>query len=85
MLSTTYIVDVYYEEEGKEDGEKSIFVKVPLTGEASKDFKQVWFLSRSLAENISGLHSGQCEGIWDVHECSASSAAVPGKVLRWDK
>ena len=54
MLSTTYIVDVYYEEEGKEDGEKSIFVKVPLTGEASKDFKQVGVLSGSLAENISG-------------------------------
>ena len=41
MLSTTYIVDVYYEEEGKENVKKSIFVKVPLTGDASKDFKQV--------------------------------------------
>ena len=41
MLSTTYIVDVYYEEEGKENVKKSIFVKVPLMGEASKDFKQV--------------------------------------------
>ena len=41
MLSTTYIVDVYYEEEGKENVKKSIFVKVPLMGDASKDFKQV--------------------------------------------
>ena len=66
MLSTTYIVDVYYEEEGKEDGEKSIFVKVPLTGEASKDFKQVGVLSGSLAENISGWF----RSMWENTRCT---------------
>ena len=35
LLSTTYIVDVKYEYSG-EEGEKSIFVKVPLTGDAAK-------------------------------------------------
>ena len=41
-MSTTFIVDVYFSEDGKEEEEKkSIFVKVPLTGDSSKNFKQV--------------------------------------------
>merc|ERR1711892_298310 len=42
LLSTTFIVDVFFQEEEEGDEEKkSIFVKIPLIGEASKNFKQV--------------------------------------------
>ena len=35
------MVDVFFSEDGHEDEKKSIFVKVPLTGDSSKNFKQV--------------------------------------------
>ena len=43
LLSTTFVADVYYVEDGNDSEveKKSIFVKVPLTGDASKNFKQV--------------------------------------------
>ena len=44
-------MDVYFSHEKQENQDlekKSIFVKVPLTGEASKNFKQVIFVSYSL-------------------------------------
>ena len=48
-MSTTFIVDVYFSEDGKEEEEKkSIFVKVPLTGDSSKNFKQVRVCSYSI-------------------------------------
>ena len=40
-MSTTFIVDVLFSEDGNEEEKKSIFVKVPLTGDSSKNFKQV--------------------------------------------
>ena len=41
LLSTTFMVDVFFIEDGNEEEKKSIFVKVPLTGDSSKNFKQV--------------------------------------------
>merc|ERR1712106_977226 len=41
LLSTTFIVDVFFQEEEGDEEKKSIFVKIPLIGEASKNFKQV--------------------------------------------
>ena len=41
LLSTTFMVDVFFTEDGNEEEKKSIFVKVPLTGDSSKNFKQV--------------------------------------------
>ena len=44
LLSTTYLVEIFFHTaNGEEEGEekKSVFVKVPLTGEAGKNFKQV--------------------------------------------
>merc|ERR1711892_860325 len=41
LLSTTFIVDVFFQEEKGDEEKKSIFVKIPLIGEASKNFKQV--------------------------------------------
>ena len=35
------MVDVFFSEDGHEDEKKSLFVKVPLTGDSSKNFKQV--------------------------------------------
>ena len=41
QLSTTYTVDVKYVVDHTEQAEKSIFVKVPLTGPAAQNFKSV--------------------------------------------
>merc|ERR1712106_935303 len=41
LLSTTFIVGVFFQEEEGDEEKKSIFVKIPLIGEASKNFKQV--------------------------------------------
>ena len=41
LLSTTFLVDIFFKEDGGEEEKKCVFVKVPLTGEASKNFKQV--------------------------------------------
>ena len=43
-------MDVFYKEDGNESEEekKSIFVKVPLMGDASKNFKQVYLYPFSL-------------------------------------
>ena len=40
-MSTTYIVDLKYVVNKTEEAEKSIFVKVPLTGPAAQNFKSV--------------------------------------------
>ena len=44
LLSTTYLVEIFFHtanEDGDEEEKKSVFVKIPLTGEAGKNFKQV--------------------------------------------
>ena len=48
LLSTTYLVEIYFHTtsgggEGvlEEEEKKSVFVKIPLTGDAGKNFKQV--------------------------------------------
>ena len=41
QLSTTYILDIKYVVNKTEEAEKSIFVKVPLTGPAAQNFKSV--------------------------------------------
>lgn len=41
QLSTTFIVDVKYVVDKSEESEKSIFVKVPLSGPAAVNFKSV--------------------------------------------
>ena len=41
QLSTTYILDLKYVVNKTEEAEKSIFVKVPLTGPAAQNFKSV--------------------------------------------
>ena len=41
QLSTTYIVDVKYLVDKTEEEEKSIFVKVPLSGPAAQNFRGV--------------------------------------------
>ena len=40
-MSTTYILDLKYLVNKTEEAEKSIFVKVPLTGPAAQNFKSV--------------------------------------------
>ena len=42
LLSTTFLVDVFFrtDHDQEEEEKKSIFVKIPLTGEAGKNFKQ---------------------------------------------
>ena len=45
LLSTTFLVDIFFRtketENEEEEEKKSVFVKIPLTGEAGKNFKQV--------------------------------------------
>ena len=48
LLSTTYLVEIYFhttsvggEGVSEEEEKKSVFVKIPLTGDAGKNFKQV--------------------------------------------
>ena len=48
LLSTTYLVEIYFhttsgggEDVLEEEEKKSVFVKIPLTGDAGKNFKQV--------------------------------------------
>ena len=44
LLSTTYLVEIFFHTangDGDEEEKKSVFVKIPLTGEAGKNFKQV--------------------------------------------
>ena len=51
LLSTTFLVDIFFRtketENEEEEEKKSVFVKIPLTGEAGKNFKQVKTRPRS--------------------------------------
>merc|ERR1711892_637776 len=85
LLSTTFIVDVYFQEGDEEEEKKSIFVKIPLIGEASKNFKQVNVreyemftnvlpeLQKYLDENNDGFF---CMGVPEVIYCYYSGDEV---------
>merc|ERR1711892_1594243 len=85
LLSTTFIVDVFFQEEEGDEEKKSIFVKIPLIGEASKNFKQVNVreyemftnvlpeLQKYLDENNDGFF---CMGVPEVIYCYYSGDEV---------
>merc|ERR1711892_1010703 len=85
LLSTTFIVDVFFQEEKGDEEKKSIFVKIPLIGEASKNFKQVNVreyemftnvlpeLQKYLDENNDGFF---CMGVPEVIYCYYSGDEV---------
>eukprot|EP00091_Calanus_sinicus_P024535 TRINITY_DN8859_c0_g1_i1.p1 TRINITY_DN8859_c0_g1~~TRINITY_DN8859_c0_g1_i1.p1 ORF type:complete len:144 (-),score=27.67 TRINITY_DN8859_c0_g1_i1:9-440(-) len=71
LLSTTYIIDIDFTVDNKDEQRKSIFLKVPLTGPSAQNFKAVNVRENSMLgqvlpklqhfidENCTGEPSGQ--------------------------